>query len=55
MTEEIIPLYKAENGDVHIKELHLGEYGLQGWTLEEIMKDVMGMQSTTSELYAQNN
>ncbi len=53
MTEEIIPLYKAENGDVHIKELHLGEYGLQGWTLEEIMKDVMGMQSTTSELYAQ--
>lgn len=51
-TEEIIPLYKDENGDVHIKELHLGEYGLQGWTLEEIMKDVMGMESTTSDLYA---
>lgn len=50
--EEIIPLYKDENGDVHIKELHLGEYGLQGWTLEEIMKDVMGMESTTSNLYA---
>jgi len=49
--EEIIPLYKDENGDVHIKELHLGEYGLQGWTLEEIMKDVMGMPSTTSDLY----
>jgi len=42
-----------ENGDIHIKELHLGEYGLQGWTLEEIMKDVMGMESTTSDLYAQ--
>lgn len=53
MTEEIIPLYKDENGDVHIKELHLGKYGLQGWTLEEIMKDVMGMKSTTSDLYAQ--
>ena len=52
-TEEIIPLYKDENGDIHIKELHLGEYGLQGWTLEEIMKDVMGMESTTSDLYAQ--
>lgn len=51
-TEEIIPLYKDENGDVHINELHLGEYGLQGWTLEEIMKDVMGMESTTSDLYA---
>ena len=52
-TEEIIPLYKDEKGDVQIKELHLGEYGLQGWTLEEIMKDVMGMESTTSDLYAQ--
>lgn len=51
--EEIIPLYKDENGDVHIKELHLGEYGLQGWTLEEIMKDVMGMESTTSDLYTE--
>lgn len=51
--KEIIPLYKDENGDTHIKELHLGEYGLQGWTLEEIMKDVMGMESTTSDLYVQ--
>lgn len=51
-TEEIIPLYKDENGDVNIKEFNLGEYGLQGWTLEEIMKDVMGMESTTSDLYA---
>lgn len=51
MTDEIIPLYKDENGDICIKELHLGEYGLQGWTLEEIMKDVMGMESTTSNLY----
>lgn len=51
--EEIIPLYKDENGDVQIKELHLGEYGLHGWILEEIMKDVMGMESTISDLYAQ--
>ena len=50
-SEEIIPLYKDENGDIHVKELHLGEYGLQGWTLEEIMRDVMGMKSTTSDLY----
>lgn len=52
-SKEIIPLYKDDNGDIHVKELHLGEYGLQGWTLEEIMKDVMGMKSTTSDLYAQ--
>lgn len=49
--EEIIPLYKDDNDDIHIKELHLGEYGLQGWTLEEIMKDIMGMESITSDLY----
>lgn len=51
--DEIIPLYKDKNGDVQIKELHLDEYGLQGWTLEEIMKDVMGMQSTKSGLYTE--
>lgn len=49
--EELIPLYKDSNGNVCIKELQLGEYGLQGWTLEEIMQDVMGMPSTNSELY----
>ncbi len=51
--KEIIPLHKDENSDIHVKELHLGEYGLQGWTLEEIMKDVMGMPSTTSDVYMQ--
>lgn len=51
--DEIIPLYKDEDNNTHIKELHLGEYGLQGWTLEEILKDVMGMPSTTSELFKQ--
>ena len=49
--EELIPLYKDSNGNVCIKKLQLGEYGLQGWTLEEIMQDVMGMPSTNSELY----
>lgn len=51
--EEIIPLYKDENDNIYIKQLNLGEYGLQGWTLEEILQDVMGMPFTTSELYAQ--
>lgn len=49
--EEIIPLYKDKDDNTYVKGLHLGEYGLQGWTLEEIMKDVMGMESTTSDLY----
>lgn len=49
---EIIPLYLDETNQTAIKPLNLGDYGLQGWTLEEILKDVMGMPSTTSTLYS---
>lgn len=49
--DEIIALGQDDDGNTFVKELDLGEYGLQGWTLEEILKDVMGMPSTTSELY----
>ena len=49
--DEIIALGLDENDNTVVKELNLGEYGLQGWTLEEILQDVMGMPSTTSELY----
>lgn len=49
--EEIIPLTQDENGNVRIKELNLTEYGLQGWTIEEILRDVMEMPETTSTLY----
>ncbi|HEK8704886.1 TPA: AAA family ATPase [Clostridioides difficile] len=48
---EIIPLIMDENGNVRKKDLELGEYGLQGWTIEEILTDVMGMKTTSSELY----
>lgn len=50
--DEIIALTSNEEGDTVCKQLNLGKYGLQGWTLEEILKDVMGMPSTTSEVYA---
>ena len=50
--DEIIALTSNEEGDTVCRHLNLGEYGLQGWTLEEILKDVMGMPSTTSEMYA---
>ena len=49
--EEIIPLGMDEEGNTYIKELNLGEYGLQGWTLEEILKDVMEMPSTNSKIF----
>ena len=49
--DEIIPLGCNEEGQTCLKELELGKYGLQGWTLEEILKYVMDMPSTTSSLY----
>lgn len=49
--DEIIALGLDEVGNTFVKELYLGEYGLQGWTLEEILQDVMGMPSTTSEVF----
>ncbi len=51
LPNEIIPLALDENGDVYKKDLKLGQYGLQGWTIEEILTDVMGLRSTSSELY----
>ncbi|MGM0239463.1 AAA family ATPase [Enterococcus sp. AZ103] len=48
---EIIPLELDENKDVRIKDLSLTEYGLKGWTLEEILSDVMGVKYSKSKLY----
>lgn len=49
--DEIIALGISEENDILKKELNLGKYGLQGWTVEEILKDVMDMPSTSSKLY----
>lgn len=49
--KEIIALSINENGDTIQKTFELGRYGLQGWTVEEILKDIMGMETTTSSVY----
>ncbi|AMN31750.1 AAA family ATPase [Clostridium perfringens] len=48
---EIIPLTLNKNGDIYKKDLQLGKYGLQGWTIEEILTDVMGLKTTSSKIY----
>lgn len=35
-------------GNVIRRELPTSEYGYQGWTIEEILEDVMGMQDIRS-------
>lgn len=49
--DEIIALGHDDNNDIYVKNLKLGKYGLQGWTLEEILQYVMEMPSTSSQLY----
>lgn len=29
----------------------MGKYGLQGWTIEEILHDIMDMPETTSKIF----
>lgn len=47
---EIIAL-ATDNGKVFRRDLSQTKYGYQGWTVEEILVDVMGMSDTRTESY----
>jgi energy-coupling factor transporter ATP-binding protein EcfA2 len=42
---EVIPL-EGENGHLRLRDVQVGESGFQGWTVEEILRDVMGLTET---------
>nr|WP_269835788.1 AAA family ATPase [Enterobacter bugandensis] len=47
--EQIIALEQAENGETKVRS-HTGrENGYTGWTIDEVLRDVMGMESTLSK------
>lgn len=48
--KEIIAL-ASEAGNVYRRDLSDGEYGFQGWTVEEVLTDVMGMTDTRTKTY----
>lgn len=48
---EVIALYYNEEGRICIKDLEESKYEFQGWTIEEILQDIMGMEDTTSKLF----
>ncbi len=50
--DEIIAL-ASNNGEVFRRDLDGRKYGYQGWTIEEILVDVMGMSDTRTEEYHQ--
>lgn len=48
---EVIPLKKNIDGSIEVKSFQGLKYGFQGWTIEEILEDVMGLQSTKSQKF----
>lgn len=51
-SNEIIPLRFDEKNNVVLQELSTNKYGFQGWTIEEILTDIMGINSVHSELFS---
>ncbi|MCU6671397.1 AAA family ATPase [Enterobacteriaceae bacterium H4N4] len=47
-SHQILALVPDENGAVRIKELPNNDLGYSAWTVEEVLLDVMGMESTLS-------
>jgi len=47
---EIIVLEKSNN-EVQQKELADNEFGFKGWTVEEILTDIMGMKDTRTDVF----
>ena len=48
---EIIPLTFDDANEVKLNKIINQEYGCQGWTVEEILTDVMGMTETRTSTY----
>lgn len=46
--DQIIALEQAEDGETCVRSQPGGEYGYTGWTVDEVLRDVMGMESTLS-------
>jgi hypothetical protein len=49
--KEIIPLTLNEKNEVRLNTITNTDYGCQGWTVEEILTDVMGMTETRTQTY----
>lgn len=49
--KEIFPLTLDETNEVKLNSIINQEYGCQGWTVEEILVDVMGMTETRTSTY----
>ncbi|UYQ92197.1 AAA family ATPase [Chitinophaga horti] len=51
-SQEIIALTADRDGQVRLNPLLNQKWGCQGWTVEEILEDVMGLKDTRADIYA---
>lgn len=51
--DEVVPLVVTANRDIAVGHVPSERYGFQGWTVEEILSDVMGLDDTRSSEYRQ--
>ncbi|AZF25692.1 AAA family ATPase [Pseudomonas sp. R2-60-08W] len=50
MPNQVVALHHT-NGKIQRKSLPSSEYGYQGWTVEEVLTDVMGLGDTRTDVY----
>lgn len=51
--DQVISLGRNSEGSVYQRTLESSNYGFKGWTVEEILTDVMGLQETRSPLFVE--
>jgi hypothetical protein len=49
--DEVIALQRIQENNITRRELLNSKYGYQGWTIEEILEDIMGMPTLRTDLY----
>lgn len=51
LPSEVVALSRQESGAVAVKSVPSSEFGYAGWTLEEVLEDVMGVEDTKTPLF----
>src|SRR3984893_7048831 len=49
---EVIALIDDGSAATRLGDFNIGKYGFKGWSVEEILRDVMGLKDTTSEAFS---
>tara|TARA_R110002012_G_scaffold87574_1_gene216523 strand:+ start:403 stop:1611 length:1209 start_codon:yes stop_codon:yes gene_type:complete len=48
---DVISLRRGSDGGVERKHISTGPYGFKGWTVEEILEEVMGVENTRTSIF----